>query len=69
MASSCTTTTQGAWDCVWTCPTVEHTPMASGDPRVWVCVRDPHACRLVTDEDCAACPHWERRDEPQRYLW
>ena len=54
---------QTIWDCRWSRPGYlgdGGTP--SGDPlSLWVCVRPTAKTvrRPVTEEECAACPHWQ----------
>jgi hypothetical protein len=63
MNHTATMTLQTIWDCRWSRPGYRLTHVEEPDQpeALWMCVRTG-VRRPVTEEECAACPHW-RPDE------
>ena len=59
---------QTIWDCRWSRPGygVIGTPLHPHQERLWLCVRRPHAERVITAEECETCTHWQAETDPGR---
>jgi hypothetical protein len=59
---------QTIWDCRWSRPGygVIGTPLHPHQERLWICVRRPHAERVITEEDCETCSHWRAETDAGR---
>ena len=63
MARIAAMTLQTIWDCRWSRPGYLPRGLAEeGWPDgLWVCARPTGGtkCRAVSEDECAACPHWQ----------
>ena len=59
---------QTIWDCRWSQPGygVLGTPLYPHQERLWLCVRRPHAERVITEKECETCSHWQAETDFSR---
>ena len=59
---------QTIWDCRWSRPGygVIGTPLHPHQERLWLCVRRPHAERVISEEECETCSHWQADTDSSR---
>lgn len=62
IARTAIATLQTPWDCKWTRVAYRQSgiPPYKVNEQMWMCVRAPGALRPVTEQDCEACPEWEK---------
>ena len=61
-----TTTIQAAWECRWAREGRRLSPDPDGHPEAaWICVRPTvrGTRRVVKEQECASCPHWQTDEE------